>query len=174
MVNIVGRSAIGGTFYVACAFISDEREDSYRWVLETLRDILHSRQIPLPTTTFSDDAESLLAALATVMPDTRALLCVWHIQKNIEKRLRPTITQHLLVYLEIEGDVRNEINTRWKSAKELFNQVIFAPTIYDMEALWKSFKKEFKHKVFAEAIQYITDQWMKDGTKQRFLRCYTN
>jgi hypothetical protein len=84
------------------------------------------------------------------------------------------ITQHLLVYLEREGDIRNEINTRWKSAKELFNQVIFAPTIYDMEASWKSFKKEFKHKVFAEAVQYITDQWMKDGIKQRFLRCYTN
>jgi hypothetical protein len=34
MVDIVGRAANGGTFYVACAFILDEKEDSYCWVLE--------------------------------------------------------------------------------------------------------------------------------------------
>jgi hypothetical protein len=43
-----------------------------------------------------------------------------------------------------------------------------------MEASWQSFKAEYAHKVFADAIQYITDQWMVDGVKQRFLRCYTN
>jgi hypothetical protein len=55
------------------------------------------------------------------MPDTRALLCVWYIQINIKKRLRLIIQQYILVYLEIEGDVRREINARWQSAKELFN-----------------------------------------------------
>lgn len=173
MVDIVGRAANGGTFYVGCAFVSDE-EDSYRWVLGELRGILHSRSIPLPTTVFSDDADSLLAALAAELPETRALLCIWHIQKNIEKRLRLMITQHLLVYLEMEGDIRKEINAKWKAAKQLFNQVIFAPTIAKMETAWGSFKEEFKHEVFAEAIRYITDQWMQDGMRQRFLRCYTN
>jgi hypothetical protein len=133
MVDIVGRAANGGTFYVGCAFVSDEKEDSYRWVLGELRGILHSCSIPLPTTIFSDDADSLLAALAAELPETRALLCIWHIQKNIEKRLRLMITQHLLVYLEMEGDIRKEINAKWKAAKQLFNQVIFAPTIAEIE-----------------------------------------
>jgi hypothetical protein len=30
IVDIVGRSANEATFYVACAFISNEKEDSYR------------------------------------------------------------------------------------------------------------------------------------------------
>jgi hypothetical protein len=92
MVDIVGRAVNGGIFYVGCAFVSDEKEDLYRWVLRELRGILYSRSIPLPTTVFSDDADSLLATLATELPETRALLCIWHIQKNIEKRLRLMIT----------------------------------------------------------------------------------
>jgi hypothetical protein len=155
MVNIVGRSANGKTFFIVCAFVSFERESAYQWVLETLRDLLYTRLIPLPITIFSDDAKSLLAALATVLPTTISLLCVWHIQKNIETRLRPRITQHLL--LEMDGDIRDEINSRWSSAKKLFNQVIFAPIIAEMEASWQSFQEEFAHEVFAEAIQYITD-----------------
>jgi hypothetical protein len=31
------------------------------------------------------------------------------------------ITQYLLVYLEMEGDIRKEINAKWKAAKQLFN-----------------------------------------------------
>jgi hypothetical protein len=172
MVNIVGRSCNGKTFYVACAFVSHERECAYQWVLKSLRDLLHTRSIPLPITIFSDDAKSLLAALATVFPTTISLLCVWHIQKNIETRLRPKIAQYLL--LEKAGDIRDEINSRWSSAKGLFNQVIFAPTIADMETAWQSFQEEYAHEAFAEAIQYISNQWMVDGVKQRFLRCYTN
>lgn len=155
MVNIVGRSANGKTFYITCAFVSYERESAYQWVLETLRDLLHTRSIPLPTTVFSDDAKSLLAALTTVLPTTISLLCIWHIQKNIETRLRPMIAQYLL--LEKDGDIRDEINSCWSSAKKLYNEVIFAPTIAEMEASWQRFKEEYAHEAFAEAIQYITD-----------------
>lgn len=80
MIDIIGRSANGKTFFVACAFVSNEKEGTYRWVLKTLQDLLEKHQIPYPTTTFSDDEESLLAAMATVFPNTTALLCVWHIQ----------------------------------------------------------------------------------------------
>jgi hypothetical protein len=76
MVNIVGKSSNSKTFYITYAFVSNEKECTYQWVLETLRDLLHTRLIPLPTTIFSDDAKSLLAALATVLPTTISLLCV--------------------------------------------------------------------------------------------------
>jgi hypothetical protein len=79
MVDIVGRAANGGIFYVGCAFVSDEKEDLYRWVLGELCGILYSCSIPLPTTIFSDDADSLLAVLAAELPETRALLCIWYI-----------------------------------------------------------------------------------------------
>jgi hypothetical protein len=41
------------------------------------------------------------------------------------------IAQYLL--LEEDGDIRNEINSCWSSVKKLFNRVIFAPTITEME-----------------------------------------
>jgi hypothetical protein len=66
----------------------------------------------MPTTIFSDDTDSLLAALTAIIPKARSLLCVWYIQINIEKRLRPMISQHLLVYIEIEGDIRDKVNSR--------------------------------------------------------------
>lgn len=174
LVNIVGRAANGRTFYLACAFVSDEKESAYQWVLECLRESLHKNHIPLPLTIFSDDAESLLAAIATIFPSTTSLLCIWHIQKNIEKRLRPLIAQDLLVYQEKEGDIRDEINSLWNTAKDLFSDVIFASTVEEMEAQWESFKKVYKHQVFSSAIDYISTQWMKDGIKQKFLRCFTN
>jgi ribosome-binding ATPase YchF (GTP1/OBG family) len=82
------------------------------------------------------------------------------------------IAQYLL--LEKDGDIRNEINSRWSSVKKLFNRVIFVPIIAEMETAWQSFKEEYAEKAFAEAIEYISDQWIVDGIKQRFLRCYTN
>jgi hypothetical protein len=33
----------------------------------------------MPTTIFSDDVDSLLAALAAIIPEARSLLCVWYI-----------------------------------------------------------------------------------------------
>lgn len=39
---------------------------------------------------------------------------------------------------------------------------------------WRAFKRDYQHAEFAEALQYIQNQWIKDGMKQRFLRCYTN
>lgn len=139
MVDIVGKTATGFTIFIACAFVSDEREPTYQWVLERLRDILKKNQIPHPLTIFSDDADSLLAAIATVFPGTTALLCVWHIQKTIEKSLKPMMAQHLLVYQEKEGDIREETLERGSYAKDLFNKVIFAPTVANVETRLESF-----------------------------------
>lgn len=52
LVNIVGMTATKKTFFVACVFVSSERQESYDWVLDTLRDILDLQQIPIPETFF--------------------------------------------------------------------------------------------------------------------------
>lgn len=91
MVNIVGIHNIGSmykstsslqSFYIGSAFVSNEKEVSYTWVLEQLKDVIFNSSSPGIFVT--DDDKALGAALRTVFPDTPQTLCMWHIKKNFE------------------------------------------------------------------------------------------
>ena len=176
LVNIVGMTATKKTFFVACVFVSSERQESYDWVLDTLRDILDLQQIPVPETFFCDNCTALLTAIDQALPGTKGLLCYWHIMKNIEAKVRPILQRQVLLSHPDRDirQVREDIMEKWKSAKSLLNTVIFALTVPEMERAWKAFVKTYRGEVFKPAIKYIQKTWMQDDIQRRFLRCYTN
>ncbi|CAG8604064.1 12325_t:CDS:2, partial [Racocetra fulgida] len=89
-VNFVGISNLGvnrlQTFGIAGAWISDESEKSYVWVVEQLASIVFFDIFPLVFVTDNDAA--LIGAFKKIFPQSEHLLCIWHVLNNFKKNLR--------------------------------------------------------------------------------------
>ena len=75
MLNIIGISSTFSTFNVGFAFLKAETEESYCWALRALA------EIAVPEVVTRELA--LLSAIRIVFPNTKNLLCQWHINKNV-------------------------------------------------------------------------------------------
>ncbi|CAG8801808.1 6444_t:CDS:2, partial [Racocetra persica] len=74
------------TFDIAGAWISNESEKSYTWVIEQLALFVFLDIFPLVFVT--DNNSALINALGKVFPKSEHLLCTWHIVNNFKKNLR--------------------------------------------------------------------------------------
>nr|GEX13119.1 protein FAR1-related sequence 5-like [Tanacetum cinerariifolium] len=82
-VEIVSVTSTGETFCIAFAFISEEKMDNYKWVLECLK--LTLDECMLPRVIITDRDLALMNACEKVFPNATRLLCRWHISQNILK-----------------------------------------------------------------------------------------
>jgi hypothetical protein len=169
MVNIVGQTSTRKTFYVAHCFVSNEQESSYLWTFQALQTQLVQAKIQAPGVIFSDDADALLNACGEIFKDSISLLCLWHIMKNIETRVRPIISKQMKDLPNLEGQQKT-IN-EWRSVKAKFMQIILEPTEDGMEARKALFLESLSDPIYQSAIDYIEKQWFGDRAK-RFMRCY--
>ncbi|XP_021714665.1 protein FAR1-RELATED SEQUENCE 5-like [Chenopodium quinoa] len=88
--EIVGVTPINQNFLVAYAFMRSESEESYRWVLQCLRLLIGHRR--KPSVLLTDRELGLCAALKSVFPNTRHMLCssdtVWaQVHCSIENQI---------------------------------------------------------------------------------------
>lgn len=82
-VQIVGVTSTGKSFCVACAFVCNEREETFVWVLQMLKNMLQKNMEPRAIVTDRDIA--LMNACAKIFPNATRSLCRFHIQQNILK-----------------------------------------------------------------------------------------
>ncbi|KAJ5120389.1 uncharacterized protein N7515_009777 [Penicillium bovifimosum] len=59
LLDIIGESSVGKSFYVGLAFIANEREPAYTQVLRWLQGLLDQQQIPYPKTIMTDKEKAL-------------------------------------------------------------------------------------------------------------------
>jgi hypothetical protein len=92
----IGVDNCGKTFFISFAFLSDESEESYEWGLNQLKEVFSSLGVPSiitgPGAIATDCDQALRNALSTVFPESPALLCVWHANKNIQQHCKPMFT----------------------------------------------------------------------------------
>ena len=72
------------TRIVASAIIEDETLDTFRWIFMTLFEETGIN----PGVIFTDSDPSLISAIKEVHPDTSHLLCIFHIDLNLRKKLK--------------------------------------------------------------------------------------
>jgi hypothetical protein len=81
---IVGTTCLNTSFYVTFCFLPKEQEEDYAWTLEQLK------MLYLPgtkTNVMLTDCElALINAMRRVFPRITRLLCVWHVQTNVQNR----------------------------------------------------------------------------------------
>ncbi|EED21900.1 hypothetical protein TSTA_091410, partial [Talaromyces stipitatus ATCC 10500] len=73
-------------------FISDEKEGSYKFILECLVKVYAQADLPLPNCILTNKDMALMNAIPTVFPMANNTICLWHIEKNILTRARPILT----------------------------------------------------------------------------------
>jgi MULE transposase domain len=84
----------------AQAFMQDERQESYEWVL---RCCLEACEIP-PLTFVTDADPAMIAATSVVFPEANHMQCLFHIYQNLPKNLRSCLGSSL--YQEFLKDFR--------------------------------------------------------------------
>ncbi|XP_074289355.1 protein FAR1-RELATED SEQUENCE 5-like [Silene latifolia] len=63
-----------------CAFLSNEREESFEWLFNVFNESMGDDVRPISI--FTDQDQAIANAIETVYPQTRHRLCQWHIQQN--------------------------------------------------------------------------------------------
>ena len=99
------------------AFIQDERQESYEWLLQCC---LEACEIPLLT--FVTDADlAIIAAVSVVFPEAHHMQCLFHLYQNLSKNLRPSLGK---LYKEFLEDFRAIQRSHCKSVFEQRSQGI--------------------------------------------------
>ena len=75
---------------VASAIIEDETLDTFQWILMTL----FGETGINPRVIFTDSDPSLISAIKEIHPNTNHLLCIFHIDLNLRKKLKGKLGVH--------------------------------------------------------------------------------
>ncbi|KAL7606521.1 hypothetical protein Lser_V15G19176 [Lactuca serriola] len=118
-VEIVGVTSTNKTFSIAFAFIINEKEESYKWVLTCLR--LTLEKCMQPRFIVTDRELALMNACQQVFPYATRLLCRWHITENIRKHCKALIP----------------LKAEWKSFHAMWSILVESPT-------WTSYTENYR------------------------------
>ena len=114
LLHIVGVTSTDISFSAGFALLSSEKEEQYIWALRMFRESLAKDN--MPSTIVTDREIALMNALAIVFPDTKFLLCRWHIRNDVKAYIRKNVENKKLwkplldkwkwiTYSENESDV---------------------------------------------------------------------
>lgn len=83
--EMVGMTSANMNFLIGYAIMKDETEESYRWVLEKLTNVIGNHLSPM--TIVTDRELGLLRSIREVFPSSAHLLCTRHINNDVLKRV---------------------------------------------------------------------------------------
>ncbi|XP_074362490.1 protein FAR1-RELATED SEQUENCE 5-like [Apium graveolens] len=131
------------------ALMRDETEISYKWVLKTWLEAVGNKP---PLTIITDQDIALGNAIAEILPDTKHILCSWHISNKFPEKLSALYTQ----YPEFKGD---------------FNDCLYkslSPT--EFVGKWEVLVDKYglEDHVWLNDMYAIKDKWIRAYTKQHF------
>jgi hypothetical protein len=88
LIHFLAVTPIGRTASIAMCFVASESEAMYRIAVSQFKDlVMGDARVEVFLT---DDDTSLKNALAVFYPDTPQLLCIWHVNKNVETKVNTT------------------------------------------------------------------------------------
>lgn len=118
LLNIVGITAAYCSFNAAFVFLCDEGEESYVWALREFQKIV------TPKVLVSDRELALLKAISVVFPETRNILCIWHIEKNILSNCRKSFSQE----------------EEWCSFMDQWSAIVYSQTFEEYNQRFENFR----------------------------------
>ncbi len=90
LLNIIGITGVGTSFYLSYMFLQTEQKVNYVWALKQLQAIFPQH----PQVLITDRDFALINAIHRVFPSSVHFLCQWHIQKNVLARCKAFFTTH--------------------------------------------------------------------------------
>ena len=110
-IPFVGVNHHRKTTVFGCAVVSDEKVETYIWLLETFLKAMRQKK---PKSIITDGDAAMMKAIRKVLSDVRHRLCAWHIEKNMQKHLNYLSLQQFraLIYYTTSHDVFEQ---RWSA-----------------------------------------------------------
>jgi hypothetical protein len=85
LLHILGCTNLGTFFSAGFCFLRHENEEEYYWAISTF---LNRTGTPEPRVLISDQEDALKNAARRLMPSIPQLLCVWHVNKNVQTKVQ--------------------------------------------------------------------------------------
>lgn len=123
LLHILGCTNLQTFFSAGFCFLRNETKQDYFWAVSTF---MKKTNVPAPHVFISDQDEALKSAVKELLPTVPQLLCVWHINKNVQ-----TKAQHVWRDADATNKFEKTVISE-KRAKFLaeWNQVSLTPLLY--------------------------------------------
>ncbi|KAK1616255.1 hypothetical protein QYE76_021772 [Lolium multiflorum] len=136
-IPFVGINNHRQTTVFACAIVSDEKEKTYKWLLETFLKAMYQQK---PKGIITDGDAAMIAAVGKVFPGVWYRVCTWHIEKNMKKHLDPVAHNEFrsLLYYSTSEQVFEE---RWRAFVEKHQTALtkeWMKRMYARKKLWSA------------------------------------
>ncbi|XP_056688482.1 protein FAR1-RELATED SEQUENCE 5-like [Spinacia oleracea] len=136
---IVGINNHWNNCMFGCAFIGDEKIESFVWLLQTFKKSMGGKS---PISIFTDQYAAMNNVINQVFPDSRHRLCVWHLHQNAITRFgalkRDPTFKKTFNYCLYKCVTVVEFETNWRSMLqqyELIGEEWFT-NVYDLREKW--------------------------------------
>ena len=153
VIQLVGVTPVRKNFSIGFALVDNEKTESYVWVLKCLELMLGRRQ---PTAFVTDKEQGLAAALRIIFPQTPHLLCIWHMKRNIEAKIKYITSNAEMAEAFVHG--------RW-------NNVLYALTDAEFFTEWEDMVLSDWANI-GGLMEYLGSEWLP--YKTQWAHCNTN
>lgn len=158
LINIVGTTPLGTSFFLGFAFVEAEDASSYVWVLAQVRALYWELELPFPKAIVTDGDQALIGAVKDVFPDTGHLTCTWHVNNAVLTKCKPAF--------------RGRPETDWEAFFGNWKAVMWSLDRQQFNEAWQALQDRWEDQ-FPEEVQYLRNQWL--NYRQRLiLRFWTN
>ncbi|XP_004309932.1 PREDICTED: protein FAR1-RELATED SEQUENCE 5-like [Fragaria vesca subsp. vesca] len=135
---ITGVNHHGQTIVFGCGLLSDEKTESFIWLLEQWLKAMPSGP---PKVIITDQYQAIAKAIAQVLPHTLHRFCIWHIMFKFRDKLGPVIAQGyygLFKNSVYNSKTKEEFEASWKNAVQQSKQEnhVWLTTMYELRSRW--------------------------------------
>nr|XP_051197281.1 protein FAR1-RELATED SEQUENCE 5-like [Lolium perenne] len=136
-IPFVGINNHRQTIVFACAIVSNEKEKTYKWLLETFLKAMYQQK---PKGIITDGDAAMITTVGKVFPGVWYRVCTWHIEKNMKKHLDPLAHNEFrsLLYYSTSEQVFEE---RWRAFVEKHQTALtkeWMKRMYARKKLWSA------------------------------------
>ncbi|XP_059658467.1 protein FAR1-RELATED SEQUENCE 5-like [Cornus florida] len=128
------------TVVFGATFMYDETTDFFGWLFNTFLNVMSHKT---PRTILTDQDAAMAKTLVQVMPDTKHLLCTWHLIQNAQKHLgnlsvggkgiKSVISK--LIY-EIEGEKEFLVEWTWMEKEFAIENNKWLANLFGLKHVW--------------------------------------
>ncbi|XP_022019017.2 uncharacterized protein LOC110919048 [Helianthus annuus] len=152
--QVVGMSSTNHTFCVAHAFLSNEQEATYVWVLERVRSMLH--ECMEPRVILTDRDQALINACRKIFPGAHRYLCRFHILQNIVKYCKGSFN----------GQDWEAFINQWKTVCNSATEELYKYNVLNLQ-------RHLVNQQLTYVFSYLWNNWLSTS-RQLFVSAWTN
>jgi len=137
LLHVLGCTNLQTFFSAGFCFLRNETRQDYQWAVSAF---LFKTRTPQPRVFISDHEDALKSAASRLLPRVPQLLCVWHINKNVQTKAQlewRNADAKTKEEKQAMSDKRSEFMGRWV-------QIVYSKTEAEFESKWEALRTDYE------------------------------